>query len=259
MHIEYKNIHLHYKDLGTGKTIVLLHGFLENSSIWDKFLIPLSRKSRVICIDLLGHGKTPCLGYIHTMEDMATAVHSILKHNEIEQFTLIGHSMGGYVALALADIYPNQVNGLCLVNSTAKEDSPERKLNRERAIKAVKQNHKSFISLSIPNLFAERNREKYKNDIMHLKSQALLISVQGIVAALEGMKVRPNRLHILKNTTCKKLMIIGKKDPVLNYNETILDIKNTDVKKVVFPDGHMSFIENESLFLQEIMHFIDFL
>lgn len=259
MHLEYKNVDLHFNDLGKGNTIVLLHGFLENSSIWNRFLNPLAEKNRVISIDLLGHGKTPCLGYIHTMEDMAMAVHSILEHLQIKKYTLVGHSMGGYVALALTDKFPNKTMGLCLVNSTAKEDSLERKQNRDRAINAVKQNHTSFITTSIPNLFAEYNQEKFHQEINELKKEALKMSAQGIIAALEGMKTRPNREHVLKNTSIKKMMIVGKKDPVLNYDETVSQLKNTNVVKVVFPDGHMSFIENESLFLQRIMHFIDFI
>lgn len=259
MQIEYKNILLHYKDIGEGNAIILLHGFLESLTIWENFIEPLSKNNRVICIDLLGHGKTPCLGYIHTMEEMAMAVHFILKHLNLNEYTLIGHSMGGYVALALAEKFPNEIKGLCLANSTAKEDTIERKQNRNRAIQAVKQNYRAFISISISNLFAKNNRVKFQKEINNLKKQAHKMPLQGIIAALEGMKIRPNREHVLKSTSFKKLMILGENDTVLNYNETVSQLKKTDVKKVVFPDGHMSYIENESLFLQEIVHFIEFL
>jgi pimeloyl-ACP methyl ester carboxylesterase len=96
------------------------------------------KENRVITIDLLGHGETECLGYVHTMEDNADAVHSVLLELGIRKSILVGHSMGGYVALAFAELYPEYVKGLALLNSTASADSEERKLNRDRAIR-VKQ------------------------------------------------------------------------------------------------------------------------
>ena len=259
MIIKYKNINVHYTDDGKGQVLVFLHGFLENLTIWETFIKSFSHKYRVICIDLLGHGKTECLGYIHSMEAMAQSVKAVLQYLKIEKATFFGHSMGGYVSLAYAEKYPGTITGLCLVNSTSYPDSEEKKKNRDKAIKAVKQNHKLFIKLSIPNLFAEHNRVKFKEEIKLLKREALKMPIQGIIAALEGMKIRSCRTQLLKDSSFKKMMIIGKKDPVLNYKDSLEQVKNTSVKLVEFPDGHMSFIENESLFLQEIMHFIEFL
>ena len=259
MIFNYRNIKVHYTDNGKGSALIFLHGFLENSNIWILFIETLSKKNRIICIDLLGHGKTESLGYIHSMDDMADAVLAILKHLKLRKYTLFGHSMGGYVALAIAEKKPKNIKGLCLINSSSRADSVEKKQNRDRAIIAVKQNHKLFINMSIPNLFADHNRELFKNEIEILKKEALKISVQGIVAALEGMKIRPNREHLLDNLNCKKMIIAGQKDPVLNYEDIKDQVKNTDVKLVEFPDGHMSFIEKRSFFLQEIVHFIDFL
>ena len=258
MILKYKNINIHYTDAGEGTCLVFLHGFLENLSIWKPFIKTFSKKNRVIFVDLLGHGKTECLGYIHTMEAMAEAVRAVLVHLKVAQAVFFGHSMGGYVALAYMEKYPKSFLGLCLLNSTAYPDSEEKKINRDKAIKAVKQNHKLFIKLSIPNLFAEYNRMKFKEEIELLKKEALKMPVQGIIAALEGMEIRESRVHLLKDTSCKKMMFVGKKDPILNYEDSLEQVKNTSVKLVEFPDGHMSFIENEALFLQEIMHFIDF-
>ena len=257
MHLEYKKINLHFKDFGEGDAIVFLHGFLENSTIWEPFIETFSKTNRVLCVDLLGHGKTECLGYIHTMEDMAKALNYVLKYLKIKNCIIIGHSMGGYVSLAFAELFKNKVSGLVLVNSSSREDSNERKLNRERAILAIKQNHKNFIGQSIANLFAEHNRIKFRNEIEHLKNEALKMSVRGIIAALEGMKVRKNRTFILNNSDYKIMMMVGKKDSVLPYSKIIEETENTPVKLVEFPDGHMSFIENESLFLHKIVHFIE--
>lgn len=257
MLLKYKNINVHYTDSGKGPALVFLHGFLENSKIWEPFITTLSQKNRVICVDLLGHGQTDCLGYIHTMDAMAEAVLTVLKHLRIRKFVLFGHSMGGYVALSIAEKNPHHIKGLGLINSTSKADSEERKQNRDRAIKAVKENHKLFINVSIPNLFGEENREKFAKEIEFLKSEALKIPVQGIIAALEGMKTRPDRESILHSSIYKKMLIIGKKDPVLSFEDSLKQVENTDVNLVEFPDGHMSFIENEGLFLHKIMHFIE--
>ncbi|MDO5972238.1 alpha/beta hydrolase [Flavivirga aquimarina] len=257
MNLQYKGINVFYTDKGKGNAIVLLHGFLENASMWDTFIPTLSKKNRVICIDLLGHGKTECLGYIHTMELMAEVVHAVLKHLKIRRSTFIGHSMGGYVALAFAEKNPNALKGLCLMNSTARADTAEKKKNRDRAIVAVKKNHKIFINMAISNLFRPKNRILFSEKINQLKKEAIKMPLQGIVASLEGMKVREDREALLHFTPFKKMLIISRKDPVLNYDALISQTKNTNVNVVEFPDGHMSHIENESDFSHEIMYFIE--
>ncbi|WP_369407157.1 alpha/beta fold hydrolase [Seonamhaeicola sediminis] len=131
MILEYKGITIFYTDHGKGSAIVLLHGFLENSNIWKPFIPQLSKKNRVVCIDLLGHGQTECLGYIHSMELMAEVVETVLKHLKIRRSIFVGHSMGGYVALAFAEKNPDNVKGLCLMNSTARSDTQEKK-NKQR-------------------------------------------------------------------------------------------------------------------------------
>jgi len=240
----YKNAKITYSDTGKGTTIVLLHGFLENLGMWNAFIPELSLKHRVIAIDLLGHGATECLGYVHTMEDQADMVHHILQHLKIKKPVFVGHSMGGYVALAFAELY-EMMKGLVLLNSTSKADSHERKINRNRAIKAVKQNYSAFISLSIANLFSEANRERLSEDIVKVREQALQTPLQGIIAALEGMKVRKDRERLLHSVTFPVLLILGEKDGVLNYQDSLEQIKGTEVQLVIFPDGHMSHIENE--------------
>lgn len=254
--LNYKNAKINYSDTGKGTTIVLLHGFLENLKMWEAFIPILSEKYRVITIDLLGHGETECLGYVHTMEDQADMVHQVLTQLKVKKAVFVGHSMGGYVALAFAELYPEVLKGLVLLNSTFKADSHERKINRNRAIKAVKQNYTAFVSLSIANLFSEANRERLKADIVKVREQALKTRLQGIIAALEGMKVRKDRERLLHSATYPILLILGEKDGVLNYQDSLEQIKETDVQLVSFPDGHMSYIENE-LELKEVL--IDFL
>lgn len=255
MELTYKNININYSDTGKGTAVVLLHGFLENSTMWDAFVPEFSKKYRVITIDLLGHGETGCLGYIHTMEDMADAIHAVLAELRIRKAILVGHSMGGYVSLAFAELYPDMVKGLVLQNSTSRADSDERKVNRDRAIKAVKQNYVNFVRLSISNLFSEDNRERLDADIEQVKLEALKTPLQGIVAALEGMKVRNDREVMLHFAPYPKLLILGKKDPVLPYDDNIDQIDNTTAKLVTYPDGHMSHIENRELLQKDLLDF----
>lgn len=253
--ILYKNTKISYSDTGKGTAIVLLHGFLENKTMWQDFIPELSLKNRIITIDLLGHGETECLGYVHSMEDNADVVHEVLSNLRIRKAILVGHSMGGYVTLAFAELFPESIKGLVLLNSTSRADSDERKANRDRAIVAVKQNYASFIRMSIANLFSEDNREKLIDEIEKVKIEALKTPLQGIVASLEGMKIRKDREVLLHLTPYPKLLILGEKDPVLNPVETKEQIENTTVELVTFPDGHMSTIENKKEVLKVLSRF----
>ena len=254
--IQYKNITIDYTASGKGTAVVLLHGFLENQSMWQYLAPVLATKYRVITIDLLGHGNTDCLGYVHTMEDQADMVHHVLHELKIRKSVLIGHSMGGYVALAFAELYPDNVKGLVLLNSTSRADSDERKLNRDRAIAAVKQNYTAFVRMSIANLFSEDNREKLAETIENVKLEALKTPLQGIVAALEGMKIRNDREVLLHFGPYPIALILGKKDGVLLYDDNVTQVENTRVQLTTFPDGHMSHLENQKALEKTIVSFL---
>lgn len=253
--ILYKNTRISFTDFGSGNTVVLLHGFLENKKMWDAFMPEWCKNFRIITLDLLGHGETECMGYVHTMENNADVVHAVLTELRLRKAILVGHSMGGYVALAFAELYPEMVKGLVLLNSTSRADSEERKTNRDRAIKAVKKSFQNFISLSISNLFSEENRERLSESINQVKNEALKTPLQGIVASLEGMKIRNDREVLLHLTSFPKLLVLGEKDPVLMYEETKEQIENTSVQFVHFADGHMSHIENKEALQMELLQF----
>ncbi|WP_010135543.1 alpha/beta fold hydrolase [Ochrovirga pacifica] len=254
--INYKNTSIHYTESGKGTAVVLLHGFLENTTMWQPLEPLLAAKYRVVCIDLLGHGKSENIGYVHPMEEMALAVKVVLDSLNIRRSFFVGHSMGGYVALAFAELYPDNVKGLVLLNSTTRADSEEKKMGRERAIAVVKENHKSFIRTSIPMLFRSKCRKIYKDEIAEVKKQALLTSKQGIVAALEGMKIRDDREVLLHFGPYPKLMILGKKDPVLAYEDLILQIQGTETQLVELENGHMSLIEDQEAAVKAIVEFV---
>jgi pimeloyl-ACP methyl ester carboxylesterase len=255
---EYKKAKIHFTDSGKGRTVVLLHGFLESSNMWATFLPVLSKKYRVINIDLPGHGKSECFGYVHTMGEMAGAVKAILSQLKIRKASFIGHSMGGYVALFFGDLFPDNVKSICLFFSTSYADSSIKKKGRNQAIEVVKKNHKSFIRFAFPMLFRSKFRKSLKTEIKHAKNDALLTSKQGIIAALEGMKQRPSREMLLKFAPYPIHFISGKRDPVIPVETVHEQIKISDnVSGIVLKEpGHMGHIEANETCLKEIMVFL---
>ncbi len=254
--ILFKNAKISFSDVGKGRAIVLLHGFLENATMWDEVVPKLCTRNRIIIIDLLGHGKSDCLGYVHTMELFAETVTAVLKHLRIRKCILIGHSLGGYVALAFAEKHPEKIKGLCLMNSTSNEDDEERKALRARANKMIQHNFTNMVRLSFVNLFGPKSRAVFKKEIDHGIQQALKTPVQGYIAANEGMRNRPNRNHVLAEHDFKKLIIVGKKDPVLDYDNALKEADKTASKVIVFDNGHMSHIENTSELIVTLKGFI---
>ena len=113
----YKNAPVTFSETGKGRAVVLLHGYLGSHKIWEQTVSNLSKTYRVIAIDLPGHGGTSSYGYAHSMELMAKCVKSVMDHLRLKTYVIVGHSMGGYVALAFADLFPDNLKGLCLYHS----------------------------------------------------------------------------------------------------------------------------------------------
>ncbi|WP_455169810.1 alpha/beta fold hydrolase, partial [Aegicerativicinus sediminis] len=168
-----------------------------------------------------------------------------------------GHSMGGYVTLAFADNYPEKVRGICLINSTALEDSASKKVERDRAAEAVKKDMPLFLSIAIPNLFSERNRLKYASRIAELQSHALNMSVENVVAAIIGMKNRPNRVHVLDRFKSRSFVILGKEDSILSADIQREYLERLNVDFSLLEGGHMGFIEEKKEITYKIMQFIE--
>jgi pimeloyl-ACP methyl ester carboxylesterase len=243
--VRFKDITIHYSEAGEGSAVVLLHGFLEGSWMWQPFLPVLLKRHRVVCIDLPGHGKSDCIGYVHTMDEMAEAVFAVLKELKLRRVQMIGHSMGGYVALAFAERWPDVVKGLVLYQTTARADDDAKKRDRDRVIELVKHNHRSFVRSSIPMLFRPINRKRMKAGVDWVRSHALETPVQGIIAALAGMRDRPNREILLKFPPYPVHIIAGDKDPRIPYDESkaLARISEHVYLHTIKGSGHMSYIE----------------
>jgi pimeloyl-ACP methyl ester carboxylesterase len=243
--IDFRGKKIYFQASGKGPAIVLLHGFLESGEVWKSFARRLSDSFQVITIDLPGHGQSEYTGPVAAMDDMAEAVRHVLKSLNISSCLMVGHSMGGYVTLAFAEKYPRIIKGLVLFHSQAGADSHETQIARERTIALVKKDHQSFIKNFIPDLFDPSNMKKFAKEIEILKEMAQKTSKEGLIAALEGMKMRPDRQHVLLNSKMPVLFIIGKNDSRIPMEVVIPQTLLPEHSEMLLLDhvGHMGFIE----------------
>ncbi|MDT8393401.1 MAG: alpha/beta hydrolase [Bacteroidales bacterium] len=255
--ILYKKKKIWYRISGEGKTIVLLHGFLENMGMWTYFSKKLSENYQVVTIDLPGFGKSECLAQVHLMEQMATAVNKVMKELDIRKCLMVGHSMGGYVALAFAKKYPGKLKGMVLFHSHALADTPEAKVNRNRAIDVVRSDRGTFIYNFFPDLFAPENVEKFDQEIKKMHIDAMNTSPKAIIAALEGMKYRTDKLDVITSARFPILFILGKKDSRIPFEKTLAQAALPPNGEILVLDnvGHMGFLEARKTTLKAIEGF----
>ena len=211
----YKNESVSFTDTGKGRVVVLLHGFLGSIQVWENLLPALSKRYKVVVIDLPGHGLTENFGYVHKMDLMAEAVKAVLHALQLRRYVLIGHSMGGYVSMAFAEKYMDNLRGLVLFHSTAVADSEEKKLDRDKAIKVAKRNKEKYLKESLKKLFLPANIKKDPELLKQASQIAQSTPTQGIVGALEGMKQRKNTEVVLQFCNCPVMFIAGLHDLLL--------------------------------------------
>jgi pimeloyl-ACP methyl ester carboxylesterase len=246
-----------YSDTGKGRVVILLHGFLGSHEIWQPIHDNLAKYFRVIAIDLPGHGKTACFGYVHSMDLMAKCVKSVMDNLRLKKYVIVGHSMGGYVALAFGELFPDNLRGLCLFHSTAYPDSDQKKRDRSRAIKLVKANARLYTRDTIKNLFATKNLDRFKSEVTFAQKIAFKTPKRGIVAALEGMKDRPNRDVILNFAEYPVMMIIGRYDNILPMQLLLNQSQLIKQKHILLleNEGHMGFLEAPKICLTHLKRF----
>lgn len=255
--VQFKNKNTAYQVCGKGPAIVLLHGFLESKSIWNNFNDKLQHEFTVVAIDLPGHGESDQIADSHTIQLMAEAIKKVLLCENIEQAVIIGHSMGGYVALQFAAEYENMLKGLVLFHSHADCDSEATKENRLRTINIVQQNKTGFIMQFIPDLFDQTHVEKYSDEILKLQEIASSMTPQAIVAALSGMRDRKSQLKFLSSTTIPVLFIIGKQDSRMPFRQILSQAELPAQSEILLLDnvGHMGFIEAPQVTLSALRYF----
>lgn len=248
---------LAYQQIGAGKPLVFLHGYLENSAIWYPIVSQLKDSHRCILIDFPGHGHSAVTSEISDMDDLASEVIAVLDDLGVEQATVVGHSMGGYVALALADIYAQRLNAFVLINSTSLDDDDERKNLRLKACKTVERNLEALIKLSIPGLFTEEYKKHFPETISLLKTIANETSVKGAQAALRGMAERPNRTYVFYDFPKPMLVINGAFDETVDADAFCMLLPMRDLLEIyTFPSAHMTYIENQEEVIDLLHHIL---
>jgi pimeloyl-ACP methyl ester carboxylesterase len=258
--ITYKGVDVIYRDQGDGTSIVFLHGYLETGEIWESFANRFQDRYRVIVPDLPGHGQSGTWGKVHTMEDLAGAVRAVLAKESAGKVFLVGHSMGGYVTMAFADLFPEMLSGYCLFHSTCFSDTEEKKKNRSREISLVRCGKKGqIVNVNIPKGFANKQVERLKVEVERAKRIALKNPDEGIVAILNGMMQRPDRTHVLQDPALPRLLVGGMKDNYIppEVFEKLIRLAPDAESLALQESGHMGFIEEPVIAAEAIRSMVE--
>lgn len=198
---------------GEGLPVVLLHGFCETARMWDDFIRHLPGY-RFIRPNLPGAKPSELPTNKLTIDYMAEAVAAVLDACEVAEAVVVGHSMGGYVALAFAEKHAERLLGLGLFHSHPFADTPEKKKVRDAHITFVQRNGPIMYAKQLfPTLFAAEWRADYRVVLEKLKHEvAQLYDARGVVAQLEAMRDRPDRSAVLRGFEQPVWMLIGEKD-----------------------------------------------
>ena len=212
---------LHYELFGEGPITIFLHGFLESSTMWEPLNLTELPGTKLL-IDLPGHGKSPLFdpSEIPSMKFMAAEVGRVLAFLKIDAYRVLGHSMGGYVALELFANTPKGISKpshLTLLNSNCWSDSEAKQADRLRVARIAYTGKELFINEAIPNLFARP--EEFQKEIAALKQEAKAMTSEAIAYAALAMRTRADYTElVLKNPSCFKI-IHGALDRLVSVEE----------------------------------------
>ncbi|HLW39976.1 MAG TPA: alpha/beta hydrolase [Brumimicrobium sp.] len=235
---------LHHKIIGKGYPVVFLHGFLENGTMWNN-IIPKLPNVQAIIMDLPGHGKSPLHHHSPlSLPLIADAVKTTLTSLHVDHFSIVGHSLGGYVALHLAEDKTLTIDKLVLLHSHPWADSDKKKGDRNRTINIVKYNKSLFINEAIPQLYYEKHREKFKKEIQEGINDANEMDELAIVQTLGALRNREDKTEVLQYKKEKLHIIQGEFDHLIDT----VSIQNLAVQAenhfhLIKNIGHMGHIE----------------
>lgn len=260
MHIFYNKSKVAYQKVGQGQVLVLLHGFCEDSTMWADFLPILSKKYTILTIDLSGFGGSDLLERTG-IAAMADAVHAVLEFEAVTSCILIGHSMGGYVALALAEKKPKILIGLGLFHSHPFKDSMPKTKNRLKTIGFIERHGIApFAGHFVRNLFPPSFVDNHKQFIEELIHKTSMHHSDAVIAASHAMIERDNRTDVLTNLACPALFIVGALDNAIAAEHSLKQLSLPKVSSVHILEqvGHMGMFEAPVETLEIIVDFIDF-
>lgn len=251
---------MHIADSQRGdKCVVLLHGYLESMLVWDEFVALLKESVRVVTIDLPGHGVSMVTSQVHTMEYLAECVALAMEALGIERYSVVGHSMGGYVALAMVEKYASRLESIVLLSSTTSADSQEKCDRRRREIELIKAGKKNMLARLVPHAgFAPENVQRLKDYIEDIGELILMTEDEGVIAILGGMIERKSRGELLRQSGVPHMFIFGRHDYYIPEEVAQKMIAEDPTAKVVWLEhsGHMGFIEEPELCANAILDMI---
>ena len=246
---------LWYHVRGEGTPVLLVHGFGEDHHIWDEQVQQLEKRFRLILPDLPGSGDSELAADV-SMENMAEALYFILQEEDLDSVVLIGHSMGGYVALAFTEKYPDKVKALGLVHSSAFADTEEKKATRRKGIEFIRTHGvHEFLKGIAPNLFSSVSKETNPGLVSKLVNQYKNMDDFALIAYYEAMMQRPDRTKVLKDFKRPVLFLAGEQDTVVPYDQVVQQsgFPLLSILQVLHRSGHMGMWEepNETGFFLE--------
>jgi len=249
-----------YSDQGNGSPILFIHGFCETKELWTEYNHILAHTNRVISVDLPGFGESERLiEDSMSIEDLADSVLELLDSLNLEELVIVGHSLGGYVALAMAEKRPAICSGLCMFHSTAFADTEEKKLNRDKTLDFIhRQGIESFVTAFVPSLFYPSNRERLEAEIKNLQSIAMQTTEYTVNEITLAMRNRKDRTHILKSISAPVLYIIGKEDLAVPFemSEKQMNLAANSRSLILEHTGHMGMYEQRETTLNAIQRFV---
>lgn len=253
--------HISYHKKGTGQVLMLIHGFPEDGGLWDEIIDALSEHFTVLIPDLPGTGKSKLVTEEVNIGELAQAMYAILKEEEVEEAVIAGHSMGGYVALALADQFPDFVAGLSLVHSTATADSDKKKEARTKSIALIRKGGKeAFVKGMMPNLFSPQFKDNYPEAIEKQTTRAMDIDEGTMIAFNQAMMDRRDRTQVLTKATFPVQFIVGMDDSIIP-NDIVMKQINLSATSFVSQYegvGHMSMIEQPDSLVADLLAFTEY-
>ena len=254
----YQNKKILYRSIGTGDPVMLVHGFGEDGKVWHKQVEHLKKKYHLIVPDLPGSGRSEMIADM-SMEGMAEVLHTIIHEENIDRCTVIGHSMGGYITLALIESYWNHVNAFGLFHSSAFADTEEKKVTRKKGIEFIKQHGAfEFLKTATPNLFSPNSKLQITNSIDRFINSLKDFTPEALISYYEAMMSRPERTSILKNTKNPVLFIAGEHDNAVPLNDILKQchLPEKSYFHVLKNSGHMGMMEetqNANRILEEFL------
>ena len=252
---------LSYSDTGQGNVVVLLHGFCESRALWNDFENFLSQKYRVICPDLPGYGQSRLEVSNVSMAYFAEEIKRLLDSLSIDQCTMIGHSLGGYVTLAFAEKHPHRLKGIGLFHSTAYAYTELKKANRNKTIKFIEENGvDTFASSFVPPLFDHSTREKYGDEINYLIKVAKNTDPLAVIETSKAMRDRPDRTSVLEGIQVPVMFIIGKEDGAVPFESSMKQVgmPKESVVHIYEKCGHMGMIEKKEETMKAVNSFLEY-